>query len=271
MLEQLEAVIDAVIAGQRGGERHPRLEHPGLAALQVDRQDVGRVDEEVRPEIFALRIAGELAQIGLQLVLAGAPGEIGVGLGEAELASAFMTFGRVKASDRKITPGSTRLHLADQPFPERKRLGVRIVDPEDAHALRDPEQHDVAQRRPKPFGIGAVEIRVDDVLIFLRRVFGILDRAVGPALEPFGMLRRATGDRASIAPRNRAPPPCRGRRRRPPGGGNRRACRVPDGSRHGRLRPSRSHRGCPDRPGRPRGRCCGPCGWLRPIGWMGVR
>ena len=57
VLEQLEAVVDAVIARQRRGERDARLEHPGLAALQVERQDVGRVDEEVGAEIFALRIA----------------------------------------------------------------------------------------------------------------------------------------------------------------------------------------------------------------------
>src|SRR5262245_22377667 len=33
MLQELEAIVDAVIAGQRGGERHPRLEDPRLAAL----------------------------------------------------------------------------------------------------------------------------------------------------------------------------------------------------------------------------------------------
>src|SRR6266508_281321 len=49
------------------------LEHPRLAGLQMEGQDVGRVDEEIGPEIFAFRITRELAQIGLQLLLAGAP------------------------------------------------------------------------------------------------------------------------------------------------------------------------------------------------------
>src|SRR5947207_8376077 len=33
VLQELETIVDAVIAGQRGGERHPRLEDPWLAAL----------------------------------------------------------------------------------------------------------------------------------------------------------------------------------------------------------------------------------------------
>ena len=40
----------------------------------------------------------------------------------------------------------------------------------------------------RPEGIAAVEIDVDDVLIFLRRVLGVLDRAVRPPLEPVGVL-----------------------------------------------------------------------------------
>src|SRR5262252_6210180 len=85
VLQQLETVVNAVIARQRGGKRHPRLEDPGLAALQMERQDVGRIDEEIRPEIFAFGITGDLAEVGLQFLLARAPSEVGVGLAEAEL------------------------------------------------------------------------------------------------------------------------------------------------------------------------------------------
>ena len=133
---------------QRGGERDARLEHPGLAALQLDRQDVGRADEEVGTEIFPLRVAGELAQIGLQLALAGAPGEVGVGLGEAELGERLHHLRAGEGLGQEDDLRMQRLHLADQPFPERKRLGVGVVDPEDAHPLRHPEQHHVAQRQP---------------------------------------------------------------------------------------------------------------------------
>ena len=51
-------------------------------------------------------------------------------------ASAFMRLGRVNASAKKITSGVLALHLGDHPFPERERLGVRIVDAEGLHAVR---------------------------------------------------------------------------------------------------------------------------------------
>src|SRR3546814_13194920 len=89
------------------------------------------------------------------------------------------------------------LYRADQPFPERHRLGVGIVDPEDLDALLDPEQHDAQELLPQRLPMQAVEIDVDDVLVLLRRVFGISDRAVGPELKPLRgllnprMIRRA--------------------------------------------------------------------------------
>src|SRR5262249_57053591 len=43
VLQQLETVINAVIVRQRGGKRHPRLENPGLAALQMGRQGGGAI------------------------------------------------------------------------------------------------------------------------------------------------------------------------------------------------------------------------------------
>src|SRR5207237_1038660 len=48
---------------------------------------------------------------------------------------------------------------------------------------------DVAQRLPKALAIGTGEIGIDDILVFLRRVLGILDRTIGPPLEPVGVLR----------------------------------------------------------------------------------
>src|ERR1700730_834938 len=92
VLEQLETVIDAVTARQRRGKRETRLEHPGLTGLQVQGKNVGCIDEEIWPEIFPLRITRNLAQISLQLVLAGAPGKIGVRLGKAELRECLHDF-----------------------------------------------------------------------------------------------------------------------------------------------------------------------------------
>ena len=61
------------------------------------------------------------------------------------------------------------------------------MDAENPHALVDPEQHDVAQRIPQRAGIRGGKIGVDDVLIFLGRIFGIAHRSVRPALEPLRM------------------------------------------------------------------------------------
>src|SRR5262244_2499696 len=189
VLQQLETVINAVIARQRGGKRHPRLEDPGLAALQMERQDVGRIDEEIGPEIFAFGITGDLAQVGLQFLLARAPSEVGVGLAEAELGECLHHLGAGEGLGQKDDIWVDGLNFSDQPLPERKRLGMRIVDAKDTHPLRDPEQHDVAQSFPKSLIVGPVEIGIDDVFVLFWRIFRILDRAIGPASEPFRMLR----------------------------------------------------------------------------------
>src|ERR1700744_6074302 len=82
-----------------------------------------------------------------------------------------------------------RANLIDHPLPERQRLGVRIVYTEDAHALFDPKEDDVAQRKPESRHRSAgVEINVDNVLVFLRRVLGETDSAIGPPIEPFRVL-----------------------------------------------------------------------------------
>ena len=65
------------------------------------------------------------------------------------LARCYITRGRVNASDRKSTSGCSSLTVADQPLPEGERLGVRVVDAEDAHAVLDPEADDVEQRVPQ--------------------------------------------------------------------------------------------------------------------------
>src|SRR5206468_5474702 len=72
--------------------------------------------------------------------------------------------------------------------PERDRLRVGIVDAEDAYAVPHPEQDDVPKRLPEPLPVLAVEVDVVDVLVALRRVLGVLQRPVGPPVEPLGML-----------------------------------------------------------------------------------
>src|SRR5690606_15351873 len=84
--------------------------------------------------------------------------------------------------------GVLRLHFADHPFPEGEGLCVRVVDAEDRYPMADPEQDDVAQRVPEARDRLAVEMDVDDVFVFLRRVLGELDGAIRPPVKPFRML-----------------------------------------------------------------------------------
>src|SRR5580704_17985925 len=85
VLAQLEAVIDAVGRRQRAGQHQADAERRPAAFLQKKRQYVGRVGEEVRPQIFLARPLRQLAQIFGQFGLRIAPGEVAVGLGEAGL------------------------------------------------------------------------------------------------------------------------------------------------------------------------------------------
>src|SRR5829696_2624038 len=148
VLEQLEAIIDAVIARERRSERDACLKDPGIARLQVEGQNVRCIDEEIRPEIFAFGIPGDLPQIRFQLVLAGAPGEVGIRLREAELGESLHHLRTGKRLGEENHAGIDRLHFTDQPFPELEWLGMRIVDAENPHALLQPEQHDIAQGGP---------------------------------------------------------------------------------------------------------------------------
>ena len=148
----------------------------------------GRVDEEVRPHGVAAFALRQLGQVVGQLGLAVPPGEVGVGLGEADLGEALHHLRPGEGLGEEDDVGVLVLHLADHPLPERERLGVRVVDAEDANAVLDPEQDDVAQRVPQRREGVAVEMDVDDVLVLLRRVLGVLDRAVRPPVEPLRML-----------------------------------------------------------------------------------
>ena len=96
------------------------------------------------------------------------------------------------------------LRLADQPLPEGDRLRVRVVDAEDPDPVAGPGEDDVEERLPELAPVRGVEVQVVDVLVALGRVLGVLERAVGPAAEPLGMLARARGGRASTGGRGRA-------------------------------------------------------------------
>ena len=67
-------------------------------------------------------------------------------------------------------------HFADQPLPKRQRLGVRVIDAKNAHSLFAPKINDTFQFLPKLTPLIRGEIQRIDILIFFRRIFGVLDR-----------------------------------------------------------------------------------------------
>ena len=130
----------------------------------------------------------QLRHVRGQLRLRVAPREVRVGLAEAGLREHRH---QRRARERLGQEDRLRvraLHLGDQPLPEADRLRVRVVDPEHRDALVDPVQHDVAERAPERAPVVGVEVDVVDVLVLLGRVLGVLERAVGPPVEPVRML-----------------------------------------------------------------------------------
>ena len=65
---------------------------------------------------------------------------------------------------------------------------MRVVDPEDADTLLGPEEDDRQELLPELPPVLVLEVERIDVLVFLGRVLCVLDGAVGPVLEPFGVL-----------------------------------------------------------------------------------
>ena len=106
-----------------------------------------------------------------------------------------------------------------------------------------------------------IEIDVDDVLVFLRRILRVAHRAVRPPVEPVGCsFSQGWSGEHWIAKSSASSSPCRRGRVAQTAEILERA-ELRDGSRRGRLRCCRSRRGCRHRPARRAARCCGPCGW----------
>ena len=116
------------------------------------------------------------------------PREVGVGLAEAGLRKRRHHRRTREGLGQEDHVGVSRLHVPDQPLPERDRLRVRVVDPERPHAVGDPEEHDIAERRPEALPVLRLEVDVVDVLVALRRVLGVLQRPVRPVVEPLRVL-----------------------------------------------------------------------------------
>src|SRR6185437_137053 len=78
---------------------------------------------------------------------------------------------------------------------------MRVVDAKDVNTLLDPIDEDVSELGPQRLPVGTLEFKWIDVLVFLRRIFGVLNCAIWAPAEPLGMLgnirvirRRLKGD-----------------------------------------------------------------------------
>ena len=116
------------------------------------------------------------------------PGEVRVGLGEADLRQLAHDGAAGERLGEEDHAAVVRVDLLDQPLPERERLGVRVVDAEELDAGVDPVEDDVAPRLPQLAPGRRVPVEVVDVLVALGRVLGVLERAVGALLEPLRVL-----------------------------------------------------------------------------------
>src|SRR6185437_7713538 len=80
------------------------------------------------------------------------------------------------------------LDLCNDPLPERECLGVWIVDAEDRHTHTNPIVEHVFQLRPHSLPIIAFKVEGINILVFLGRIFSILDASVWSFLEPSLMI-----------------------------------------------------------------------------------
>ena len=148
-------------------------------------QDVGGVDEQVRPAEVG-ESGDVVAEFG-ELPFGGAPGEVAVGLREAEFGQPVLAGRRRERLGQEEHVGIGVLDLTDQPGPEVGRLGVRIVDPKDLDAVVNPVPDHAQHLVVEPGGI-VVEVERIDVLVFLRRILRVGDGAVRQFGEPLPVL-----------------------------------------------------------------------------------
>ena len=81
------------------------------------------------------------------------------------------------------------MEVVDAPLPEWQRFGVRVVDAEDADAAGDPELKNGAEFIPQALPVRRLEVERIDVLIFLGRILGVLNGAIGALDKPVRMFR----------------------------------------------------------------------------------
>ena len=152
-------------------------------------QDVGRVGEEVRPEVLLLAGVGQLGDVLGQLPARVLPGEVGVGLAEADLGQMahHRPPGERLGEEHHVgidARGPRSISHAQNANGLVCGLSTRnTVTPQSTQCSTTSQQR-VPQRPP----VRRVPVDVVDVLVALGRVLGVLQRPVGAAVKPLGVL-----------------------------------------------------------------------------------
>ena len=105
-------------------------------------------------------------------------------------ASRVIIAGRVNASERNTVPGCFFRTSSISHSQNGTGFVCGLSTRNDGHARVAPAEHDVADRLPEALAVARVPVEVVDVLVALGRVLGVLQRAVGPVLEPLRVLRQ---------------------------------------------------------------------------------
>ena len=121
----------------------------------------------------------DLFEVELEFGLGGAPGEVGVALGESGLGERIHHVRAGEGLGEEDGVGVLVAQGGEAPLPEGEGLGVGVVDAEDVDAALDPELEDAVELVPEGAPVGGFEVERVDVLVFFWRVFGVLDGAVG--------------------------------------------------------------------------------------------
>ena len=195
---KLVTVVHAGEARKRSRKKIALSELRRALVRQIFRENVGRRREEDAAHVFLRVCLGEFLEVLLEFPFLFAPGEVGVAHVEAFLREAVHHLGTGERLGEEHKFRTDFLDFADEPFPERERFRVRVVDAENFDSLVCPEEDDVADFLPESLEILVVVIERVDVLVLLRRIFGKLDRSVRLVVEPFRVLLCVRMVRAAV-------------------------------------------------------------------------
>ena len=110
--------VDPPVAHRQRRQRQPDEEHRPAPGLERLVEDVGRVGPEVGAEEVGDGRARDLGEVGGELGLLRPPGEVGVGLREAELGEPVHRLRPRERLGQKDRVGGGPPDVGDQPFPK---------------------------------------------------------------------------------------------------------------------------------------------------------